>query len=435
MTRGFQVAALIGIFTFSGNVVHGQSAFGAGEHWVATWATSQDMAPTTPDRPVLPPDMKRPDFQNMKGVKRPSPNIPTGVENQTVRMVVHSSIGGGRMCIELANAFGKSSVSVGSVHVAAASAGGAINSGTDRPLTFSGRESFELRPGAIVVSDPVDFDLKPMSDLAVSVFVVKGEGIPTNHTLGLHSSYITKGDTTSSASLPESTTTTAYLWLRSIDVAAGDRDFGIACLGDSITDGFKTTVDANQAWPTLLAKRFSELKGGARVAVLNQGISGNQVLRDGAGVSALARFDRDVLSEPGVRWVILLEGINDINIHGQITGEGGLVAEDLIGGYKQIIARAHMQNIKVAGATLTPDAGVWLAGPVGEATRQKVNEWIRTSKSFDAVIDFDAATRDPSDPTRLLTKFDSDDHIHPNDPGNAAMADAVRLKDFLSNAK
>jgi lysophospholipase L1-like esterase len=346
-------------------------------------------------------------------------------------MIVHSSIGGRKVRVELANAFGKSVVSIGNAHVALATAGGGIDSHTDQQLTFSGSKAIDLTPGSILVSDPIDLDIQPMSDLAISIFVVKDAETPTNHTLGLHTAYISKGDTVASASMPEPTTTTAYLWLRSVDVVAGAGDFGIACLGDSITDGFQTTVDANQAWPTLLAKRLSERKGGPRVAVLNQGISGNQVLRDGAGVSALARFDRDVLSEPGVRWVILLEGINDINLHGQITGAGGLVAEDLIVGYRQLIDRAHMQNIKIAGATLTPDAGVWLAGPVGEATRQKVNQWIRTSGAFDAVIDFDKATRDASDPTRLQKEFDSDDHIHPNDRGNAAMANAVSIKDSL----
>ena len=164
--------------------------------------------------------------------------------------------------------------------------------------------------------------------------------------------------------------------------------------------------------------------------MINEGISGNEVLRNGAGVSALARFDRDILEQPGVRWIVLLEGINDINLHGQITGPGALVAEDLIEGYKQLIARAHLHNIKVIGATLTPEEGVWLAGPVGEATRQKVNDWIRNSGEFDAVVDFDAAVRDPNHPARLRDDFDPGDHIHPNDVGNQVMADAFALSTF-----
>jgi lysophospholipase L1-like esterase len=164
--------------------------------------------------------------------------------------------------------------------------------------------------------------------------------------------------------------------------------------------------------------------------VLNEGISGNEVLRDGAGVSAMARFDRDVLSRPGVRWVILLEGINDINIHGQIEGDDALKAEDLIAGYRQLIARAHMHNIKVMGATLTPEEGVWLAGPIGEATRQKVNDWIRAAGNFDAVVDFDKVLRDPQNVAKLRANLDPGDHIHPNDAGNALMASQFSLADF-----
>jgi len=169
---------------------------------------------------------------------------------------------------------------------------------------------------------------------------------------------------------------------------------------------------------------------GSRISVVNEGISGNEVLRDGAGVSALARFDRDILGEPGVRWMVLLEGINDINLHGQITGPGALVAEDLIAGYRQLIARAHLNGIKVIGATLTPEEGVWLAGPVGEATRQTVNTWIRSSGEFDSVVDFDAVVRDPNHPSRLRTGLDPGDHIHPNDIGNQSMADAFLLNTF-----
>ena len=430
MAIGRQTLLAMGMALVMGPFVTEPSAAKGQENWVSTWATSQDMAATVPDRPVLPADMKRPDFKNMKGAKRPSPNIPTGVENQTVRMIVHSSIGGRKVRVELSNAFGKSVVSIANAHLALRTTGASIDVASDRQLTFSGRRGLEMRPGVILVSDPVDLEIRPMSDLVVSLYVTKAEGVPANHTLGLHTAYIASGDTAAAAAMPDATTTTAYLWLRSIDVMSSADDFAVACLGDSITDGYATTVDADQAWPTLLAKRFSERKGGGRIAVLNQGISGNQVLRDGAGVSALARFDRDVVSLPGVRWVILLEGINDINLHGQITGEGAMSAEDLIAGYKQLIARSHEHHIKVLGATLTPDAGVWLAGPVGEATRQKVNQWIRSGGEFDGVVDFDATTRDKADPTRLQAAFDSDDHIHPNDRGNAAMADAISMKYF-----
>lgn len=309
-------------------------------------------------------------------------------------------------------------------------AGSSIDPNSDHSLTFGGRKGVTIRPGQVIASDPVALDLKPLSDLAVSLYVIETRGVPTNHTPGLHTTYVSSGDVTAAASLPSPAIDTSYVWLRSVDVVAPLDSFAIACLGDSITDGFRTTVDANTAWPALLARRLNARQHGPRIAVLNAGISGNQVLRDGAGVNALARFDRDVASEPGVRWVVLLEGINDINIHGQVTGPQAITAEDLIAGYQQLIARAHLQGLKILGATLTPQGGLWLAGPIGEATRQAVNQWIRTSRAFDAVIDFNAVERDPAHPERLRRRFDSGDHIHPNDAGNAAMADAFDLSVF-----
>ena len=429
MSNRIRTLFLLGAFSLAAATLPAQSSSRLQEHWVATWATAQDLGPTVQERPELPPNIKMPDFSSFKGPRNP-PQIPKAVEDQTVRMIVHTSIAGKRARIELSNAYGKGIVSIGEAHIAIRSTGSSIESGSDRKMTFSGSPSVEIRPGAIIVSDPVDLDIKAMSDLAVSLYVTKSEGAPTNHTVGLHTSFISSGNTAASISMPEPTTTTAYLWLRSIDVVASAGDFAIACLGDSITDGFATTIDKDQAWPTQLAKRLSESKTGPRIAVLNEGISGNEVLRDGAGVSALARLDRDILSEPGVRWIVLLEGINDINIHGQITGPGALTADDLIKGDRQLIARAHMNNIKVMGATLTPEEGVWLAGPVGEATRQKLNEWIRTSGEFDAIVDFDIALRDKDHPSRLREDFNPGDHIHPNDIGNGAMADAFQLSTF-----
>src|SRR5665213_1765580 len=416
--RTFVLLAVSILFTVS---LVGQSGSLPSENWVVTWATSQEMAPSVQERPVIPPGTKMPDFSAMRGPRRPT-QIPKDVADQTVRMIVHTSIAGKRLRLELSNSFGKSVVSIGSAHVAIRTSESSVDTASDRQLTFSGSPSVNIGPGVVIISDPFNLDVKAMSDLAVSLYVVMSEGTPTNHTPGLHTAYISKGDTSASSSMPEPTTTTSYLWLRSIDVVASANDFAVACLGDSITDGFATTVDKDQAWPTLLAKRFSEKKSGPRVAVINEGISGNQVIRDGAGDSALARLDRDVLSQPGLRWIVLLEGINDINLHGQMTGPTALTAEDLIKGDEQIIARAHTHKIKVMGATLTPEEGVWLSGPVGEATRQKLNEWIRTSGAFDAVVDFDAAIRDKEHPARMREEFNPGDHIHPNDLGNGVMA-------------
>jgi lysophospholipase L1-like esterase len=415
--------------TLGGAFLVAQSGEKRAEHWVATWATAQELSRTVQEVPQLPPGVTMPDFSKLKGPAMPL-RIPKTVENETVRMIVHTSIGGSRLRIELSNALGRGIVSIADAHVAMRTSESTVDPASDHKITFSGNMGVEIRPGAVIVSDAIDMEVKPMSDLAVSLYVAKSDGEPANHMVGLHTAYIADGDRTASVSMPKGDTTTGYLWLRSLDVVAPPSSFAIACLGDSITDGFGSTGDDDHAWPALLARRLNGPGTGSGISVLNEGISGNQVLRDGAGVSALARFDRDILGEPGVRWIVLLEGINDINIHGQITGPRALVAEDLIAGYRQLIARAHINNIKVIGATLTPEEGVWLAGPVGESTRQKVNAWIRSSGEFDGVVDFDAVVRDPYHPALLRKELDPGDHIHPNDIGNQSMADAFLLGTF-----
>ena len=429
MTKWLRIGLTLSLLYITTVSVIGQTNVRPLENWVATWATAQEISPTVMERPVIPPGTKMPDFRAMRG-PRPSQTVPTLSGNQTIRMIVHTSIGGSKLRIELTNAFGKSPVSIANAHVAIRSTASSVVGGSDRQLKFGGSLSIEIRPGMIVVSDPVDLKIAPMSDLAVSLFVAKAEGVPTNHTIGLHTSYIADGDLTAAESLEHASTTTTYEFLRSVDVAAQQGDFAIVCLGDSITDGYGTSLDANQSWPALLADRLAKEKRGARISVLNEGVSGNQVLRDGAGISALARFDRDVVAQPGVRWVVLLEGINDINLHGQSTDPGALVADDLILGYRELIARAHLHKIRIVGATLTPDEGVFLSGPIGEATRQKLNEWIRTSGEFDAVVDFDAVLQEKGHPARLREEYNPGDKIHPNDAGNAAMANAFDLSIF-----
>jgi lysophospholipase L1-like esterase len=230
--------------------------------------------------------------------------------------------------------------------------------------------------------------------------------------------------------MPDATKMLAYVWLAAIDVAAPRAAFTVVAFGDSITDGFATTTDANLAWPTLLAKRMRGNKATQNVAVVNQGISGNQVLRDGAGISALARLDRDVLTRPGVKWVILLEGINDINLRTRPNGPNPLTAEELIWGYQQIIERCHAHGIKVIGATMTPSVGVPTYSEAGEVVRVAANRWIREKGNFDAVVDFEAVLRDPQNPAKVRPELDPGDHIHPNDRGNQLMADAFDLGVF-----
>jgi lysophospholipase L1-like esterase len=410
------------------------------EHWVSTWATAQSLAPVSgrgggaragaaPKQ--APPQATTP--QNGAGQGRgnnPQGIIPPSLNDQTMRMVIHTSLGGRRVRVELSNAIGASELRIGAAHIAVRAKESEIVPATDRALTFGGKPGCTIQPGVLMFSDSVDLEVAPMSDLAVSIYLPKDTGPPANHPVGLHTAYISKGDMTGQPVMPDPSTTTAYLWLSSVDVVADPKAFAIVAYGDSITDGYATTRDANLAWPTLLAKRLATNKATAHIAVVNQGISGNQVLRDGAGISALARFDRDVLSRPGVKWMILLEGINDINIRGRSTGPDALTSDELIAGYRQLIARAHSAGIRVIGATIMPEEGVPTASERGEEIRTSVNQWIRTSKSFDAIVDFDAVVRDPQRPTRVRPEFDPGDHIHPNDAGNQAMADAFDVAIF-----
>jgi lysophospholipase L1-like esterase len=348
-------------------------------------------------------------------------------------MVVRTSIGGHRVRVQLSNAFGNPALTIGTAHIAIRQKDAAVLPASDRALTFGGRASLTIPPGALVVSDPVDLDIPKFTDLAISLYLPEDTGPPTVHPLGLHTTYIASGDATADATLNPAATTTAYFWLTGVDVLAPSTASAIVAFGDSITDGFATTANKDQAWPMLLATRLASNKSTAMLGVLNLGISGNRVLRDVAGTNALARFDRDVLARPGIHWMILLEGINDITfsaIPGIPPGQA-VTAEDLIWGYRQIIERAHTQGIKVAGATIMPVEGVPTYAESGKAVRQAVNQWIRSGGAFDAVIDFDALTRDPANPERLLADFDSGDHVHPNDAGNRAMADVINLSTFL----
>jgi lysophospholipase L1-like esterase len=388
------------------------------DRWVTTWTMAQELvAPTGPPRPA-----------RQKGPE--ASNLPPSLADQTVRMVAHVSLGGRRVRVELSNMLNAQPLEIGAAHLAIAKAGGEIAGGTDRILTFGGSATFTIPPGVVAVTDPVDLEVAPLADLAVSVYLPHDTGVPASHTVGLHTGYISKGNVAGSRSMLEPTALFAYAWLAGIDVAASSGAYTIVALGDSITDGFATTRDANLAWPALLAKRLKENQSTQQVAVVNQGISGNQVLRDGAGISALARLDRDVLTRPGVKWVILFEGINDINLRTRPGGANPLTTEELIGGYRQIIERCHAQGIQVMGATLTPSLGVPTYSDHGEEIRVAANRWIREKGNFDAVVDFEAVLRDPQHPAKLRPELDPGDHIHPNDAGNQMMADAFDLQIF-----
>lgn len=353
---------------------------------------------------------------------------PVELNGRTIRQIVHVSIGGNRVRVRLSNAYGAGSLLIGAARVGLHSTGASIAAGSDRMLTFNGSESTTIPAGALAISDPVRLRVPDRGDLAVSIYVPGNASAATEHSLGLQTTYISpEGDFSGADSLPTATTTQSYYFLTGIDVDAPPKSRAIVTLGDSITDGLHSTADANKRWPNRLVERLRAQKGGGRVAVLNAGISGNRVLQDTVATNASARLDRDVLVQSGARYLIVLLGINDIGFPGSPT------ADEIIAGHRQIIDRAHAMGLEVYGGTLTPFQaflpGIYYT-PDGEAKRQAVNQWIRTSKAYDAVIDFDKAIRDPGNPATMRSAYDSGDNLHPNDAGYRAMADAIDLSLF-----
>jgi lysophospholipase L1-like esterase len=394
-----------------------------GRSWVATWGTAQQLAAETLPDWIVPP----PREQNEPPPPALLPPYPRSFADQTVRMIVRTSIGGDGLRLTFANAIGVEPVRIGAVHVALRERGSAIDTATDRAVTFGGRAALEIQPGALVVSDAVPLAMPALAELAISLYLPDETRSVTTHEFALSTTYVAAGNAPGAAELPNAATNLTYFWLTGVEVLASPDAGAIVALGDSITDGVSTTPDAHRAWPALLAAKLQRSPATSHWAVVNAGISGNRVRRDVIGASALGRFDRDVLGRAGVRWLVLFEGINDITfsaLPGAPEAQRATAAQ-LIEGLSQLVDRAHARGIKVLGGTLMPMSGLWLYNAETEATRQAVNEWIRTSGKFDAVADFDAATRDPQDPARLKSAFDSGDHIHPNDAGNAAMADAV----------
>ena len=374
----------------------------------------------------------------------PFPGLPPTpvLENQTVRMVVRPTIGGERVRIRFSNAFGATALSIGAAHVALAQQGASIVPESDHVLTFGGRPSVSIPPGAPVLSDPVDLKVSAFSEIVVSIFLPEKTTAATVHFWGQHQTYVSEaGDFTAKADIPNATAKSSWYWLSDVEVWASAQTAATVAFGDSITDGVGAKQGDYTDWPDALANRLGAEKRAAPLAVVNEGIGGNRILYDGAGVNALARFDRDVLAQPGVASLIVLEGINDIGWphmkprpapNGEKPREMPFVhqvvsAQDLIMGLEQLIDRAHQHGIRVFGATLTPYEGADYYSDDGEATRQEVNRWIRTSGELDGFFDFDAAVRDPEHPAKFVEQFDSGDHLHPSAAGYKAMADAVDL--------
>jgi lysophospholipase L1-like esterase len=390
------------------------SALPGGPKWVGSWATSEQV----------------PEAGNALA--------PSDLSDATLRQVVHLSIGGEVLRVHLSNAFGTAPLRFTSVHIArpTPAAPAQIDASTDRELTFSGRPDVAIPAGAEYISDPIAFAARAQSNLVIT-FHIDGPPVgETSHPGSRATSHLVHGDHVADAELPGATEFDHWFNIGGVDVSAPPGAAAIVVLGDSITDGRGSTTNGNDRWTDGLARRLLKAMPARSLSVLNAGIGGNRLLADGLGPNALARFDRDVLAQPGVRYLIVLEGVNDIGTFGQEAGQPQSAHESLVrrivGAYEQMVLRAHAHGIRVLGGTLTPFGGsaYYKQGPWSEADREAVNGWIRTPGHFDAVIDFDKALRDPGHPEQLRPAYDSGDHLHPSPAGYLAMATAVPLEDF-----
>lgn len=392
-----------------------------GKKWIGTWATAA--------QPRL-------------------PGPPLTFHNQSLRLIVHTSAGGAQVRIRLSNTYGDTPLIIGGAHVARRSTEADIDPATDRILKFHGRPSTTVPAHSMAVSDPVKLDVPALSDLAISLFLPETTVASTMHAVAKQTSYVSpeQGNVTADAKFPVSTKIRTWPFLTGVDIEVSSRGGAIVAFGSSLTDGDGSTGDTNHRWPDLLAIRLQQA-GKTQIGVLNEGIIGNRLLADSPpemaarygealGQSGLARFDRDVLSQSGVKYVVVGLGVNDIVFPGSITPATQTVsAADVISGYRQLIARAHKKGVRVIGSTNSPFEDAYLGSikfytAEKEAVRQEVNAWILKSGEFDGVIDFDAVVRDPNHPARILPEYDSDDHIHPNNAGYIASANAISLALF-----
>ena len=393
----------------------GAQSGGGNLRWVGIWATAPVGRLQNPATPAAP-------AQGQLAPAVPAPFL--HFSNQTLRQIVHTSLGGERVRVVLSNAYGTAPLTVGGAHAALRDKESTIVAQSGRPLTFGGRSTVVIPAGAVVFSDAVSLAVPPLADLAVDLYLPESTYNPsplTVHTGAQQTNYVSAaGNHAGEAVWPAATTAPSWFLLTRVEVMAPESVGAIVAFGDSITDGTNSTADTNNRWPDHLARRL--VAGNIKMTVLNAGIGGNRVISDGGSVSALARLDRDVLTLTGAKYVVFMMGINDI----RRADAPPPSAEDLIAAHQQIIERAHARGLKIYGATLTPFEGNRFTVEA-EAKRQALNQWIRTSKAYDAVIDFDAVTRDPAQPTRFLPAYDSGDHLHPGPVGYKAMGDSIDL--------
>jgi lysophospholipase L1-like esterase len=366
----------------------------------------------------------------------PAPGEGAAFNNHTLRMMPRVSLGGRIVRVRISNAYGSRPLAIGAAHVGVRSAGPGVVAGSNRRLTFGGERGATIAAGALIVSDPVELEVAPLSDLGVSVYL-PGD-LPASFGItgryARQTNYISPpGDFAVEDVMPVGRLTDDWYFVCGVDVVAPAETGGVVAVGDSLTDANISTHDGHHSWPSQLARRLMALTGGRPVAVMNQGLGGNRILHDIRGDSGLRRFDRDVLAQPGVTHAVIMLGTNDLrNRPGKSEEE--VVAPQMIAGLKQFALRGRAHGIKVVAATLTPFEnetflpGAW--NPRREAVRQAVNDWIRKGESFDAIVDFDRALRDPDHPTQMLPMYDCGDHLHPSDLGYRAMGDAIDLSLF-----
>jgi lysophospholipase L1-like esterase len=383
--------------------------------WITTWAASP--------QPLWTPDFFAP-------VK-----VPRNFWNQSLREVATISLGGKQVRLVVSNLYGTTPLELGAAHVALAGADGSTQAGTDHAVTFDGNPGVVVPPGAEWISDPVSFQVDPLSKLAVSLYFAGVVPVTTTHWEGRDTAYISEGNTTADASIKPTSTMTAKPILSGIMVDAPADARAIVTFGDSITDGDGSKVDQEHRWPDFLARRIIK-EAGVPMTVVNEGISGARVLVDRMGDNALARFDHDVIAQPHASTVILMMGINDIGWPGMILDPSAKepTAKEITDGYRQLIERAHAHGLRILGATLTPFEDTFKGGPLEgyynpdkEKIRVAVNDWIRNSGQFDGVIDFDAVVRDPANPKHTKAEYNSGDNLHPNDAAYETMAGSIDL--------
>lgn len=397
-------------------------------HWVSTWGT----ALVARAQVVATPEDRAPATNRAR--RRPFGGPPLVINDQTLRQIIHSSIGGKTTRLVLSNIYGTAPLNVGAAQIALTDESteepADIRASSAKAITFDGKATVTVPPGAILLSDPIDFTVPALTNVAIDLYFPDDfaqAGSPlTVHQFSSQTNYVSnKGNYAGKAQFSTASTNGGWHYLARVEVEAPAKAGTVVTFGDSITDGTRSTTSANHRWPDFFARRLQAAN--IDLGVVNAGIAGNQVLGDGAGRSALVRFDRDALMQTGVTHVIVLESINDIGI---ARANPTPSAEDLIAGHKQLIARAHACGILIYGATLTPFDGAGYFSPEGEAKRQAVNNWIRTSGAYDGVVDFDAAVRDPKNPSKLSQQYNPGDNLHMNDSGYEAMANAIDLKLF-----